>query len=105
MMSDKKLKDDPTPPPPPPPDPTKIMGIGMGIFLAMIVIYLILLVVMIWFSIHVMNKCGGTPSWLNPTIISLLVIWVILGWVPGLGQIDFVVLLIILIIFNNKCKK
>jgi len=81
------------------------LGLSLTVFFVMLAISIALFIFMIWFSVHVMKKCKGKPTWLNPTIISLLVIWVVLGWIPGLGLIDFVALLIILIIYNNKCKK
>lgn len=83
---------------------TVIMGLGLTVFLIFLILSIVLLVFMIWFSIHVMRKCKGKPTWLNPTVITLLVLWVLLGWLPGFGFLDFIVLLIILLIHNQKCK-
>ena len=73
-----------------------------SVSIAMLMISLLLLLLMVWFSIHVMNKCKGKPKWLNPTIITLLVLWILIGWVPPLGFLLFITLLVILIIHNKK---
>jgi hypothetical protein len=82
-----------------------VLGLSLTFFLVMFVISIALLIFMIWFSVHVLKKCKGKPSWLNPTVITLLVLWLLIGWFPGLGLVLFVALLVILIIYNNKCKK
>ena len=79
-------------------------GITMGVFIALVVIQLLLWAVMIIFSVIVLKKCKGNPKWLNPTVITLLVLWLLCGWFPGIGFALFVALLIILIIFANQCK-
>lgn len=84
---------------------TVVLGVSLTVFLVILAIQIALLIFMIWFSIHVMRKCKGKPKWLNPTVIALLVIWILIGWFPGIGFLDFIVLLVILIIYNNKCKK
>lgn len=81
-----------------------VMGISLVVFLVFLIISIVLLIFMIWFSIHVMKKCKGKPAWLNPTIITLLVLWILLGWIPGFGLLDFIALLIILLIYNQKCR-
>ena len=82
-----------------------LFGISATIIIAMIVVSILVLVLMIWFSIHVMNKCKGRPKWLNPTIITLLVLWLLMGWFPPIGLLFFIILLVILIMYNGKCKK
>ena len=79
-------------------------GITLGVFIALVVIQLVLWAVMIIFSVIVLKKCKGNPKWLNPTVITLLVLWLICGWFPGIGFALFVALLIILIIYANQCK-
>jgi hypothetical protein len=73
-----------------------------GVSIAMVMTSLIVLILMIWFSIHVMKKCKGKPKWLNPVIITLLVLWILIGWVPPLGFLLFIILLVILIMYNKK---
>jgi uncharacterized membrane protein len=82
-----------------------LFGVSMTIVIAIVVISIIVFILTIWFSIHVMNKCKGKPTWLNPTIITLLVLWILIGWFPPIGLLLFIILLVILIIYNNKCKK
>lgn len=79
-------------------------GISMGVFIALVVIQLLLWVFMIVFSVVVIKRCKGKPSWLNPTVILLLVFWFLFGWFPGIGFALFVALLVILIIYGNQCK-
>ena len=55
-------------------------------------------------SVVVIKRCKGKPSWLNPTVILLLVFWLLFGWFPGIGFALFVALLVILIIYGNQCK-
>lgn len=52
-----------------------------------------------------MRKCNGKPSWLNPVIITLLVLWIIFSWVPFIGFALFIALLVLLINYDNICKK
>jgi hypothetical protein len=80
--------------------------VDTGLFGIIVVVLFIISIVfwamMIWFSIHVMKKCKGKPKWLNPVIITLLVLWLLMGWFPPLGLTFFIILLTILIVFNNK---
>lgn len=78
-----------------------IFGLSFAIFFVMLVIYIILLVTMIMWSIHTMKICNGNPTWLNPTIIVLLVLWILAF---PLSPLIFIALLIILIIFSGKCR-
>jgi len=82
-----------------------VAGVSVGVFLGFLILSIILWVLIIWFSIHVMRKCRGKPKWLNPTVITLLVLFFLLGWLPGLGLLFFIALLVILIVYNQKCKK
>ena len=82
-----------------------IAGVSVGIFFAFLAITVIFWVFLVWFSIHVLKKCNGKPGWLNGTVIALLVLLFFMGWVPGLGFLLLVGLLVLLIIYNNKCKK
>lgn len=81
-----------------------IMGVPNGVFIALFVIQLFIWVIMILFSLAVMKKCGGNPTWLNPTIITILFLWILFGWIPGLGFIMFVFLLVLLIVFSMQCN-
>lgn len=85
-------------------DGDNFAGISLGVFIAIVVIQLALWAIMIIFSVIVMKKCKGNPKWLNPTVITLLVLWLIMGWFPGIGFALFIALLVILIIYANKCK-
>lgn len=82
-----------------------VLGMSLALFLIFLIIQILLLIFMIWFSIHVLKRCNGTPQWLNPTVIALLILWALIGWFPGIGLLLFVALLVILIIYNNKCSK
>lgn len=81
-----------------------IMGVSITTYIILIVLSIALFVFLIYFSIHVMKKCKGKPKWLNPTIITLLVIWILFSWVPGFGFFAFLFLIILLIYFQQKCK-
>lgn len=76
-------------------------GMSMAVFFFILVIYILLLIGMITWSIHTMKICNGNPSWLNPTIIVLLVLWILAF---PISPLIFVALLIILIIFSGGCK-
>jgi hypothetical protein len=86
-------------------DTGKLLGLSIGVLLAFILVSIIVLFIMVWFSMRVMNKCKGKPGWLNPLIITLLVLWLLMGWFPPIGLLLFIILLVILIMYNNKCKK
>jgi len=83
--------------------PKIVLGISLGLFVTIFVLTLVVWALMIWFSVHVLRKCKGKPNWLNPVVITLLVVWLLLGWVPGLGFVFFVALLILLILYNVQC--
>lgn len=80
-----------------------IIGITLTAFIILIVLNIVLLAFMIWFSVATIKRCKGKPGWLNPTIITLLILWLLLSWVPGFGLVCFIVLLVILINFYIKC--
>lgn len=80
-------------------------GLSLTLYVLIVIIQILLLVFMIIYSISVMKKCKGKPSWLNPVIITLLVLWIILSWVPFVGFALFVALLVILLNYDNVCKK
>jgi hypothetical protein len=82
-----------------------VLGISVSLFIILVVFQILFLIFMIWFSIHVIKKCKNKPSWLNPTIITLLILWLIIGWYPGVGFALFITLFIILISFNISCNK
>lgn len=86
----------------------KMFGIGLTIFIVCIIIHIIVSILLIWFAIFVFKKCRSNPSWLSPTVITLLVLFILIGWFPVYGSfigfLIFVALLIILIIFANKCS-
>lgn len=81
-----------------------IAGVSAGIFFTLLVLSIVFWIFLLWFSIHVMKKCRGKPTWLNGTVIALLVFLFLLGWVPGLGLILLVGLLVLLLIYQNQCK-
>jgi hypothetical protein len=74
------------------------------IVITIIVLQIAFLIGMIIFSVIVLKKCKGNPKWLNPTVITLLILWVLIGWFPGIGFLLFITLLTILIIFALKCN-
>lgn len=80
----------------------KVLGITIGVFVAMIVISLIIMVLMIVWSVYTIKKCNGKPEWLTPTIIVLLILWLVAF---PISPVIFVALLVILIIYSTGCKK
>lgn len=86
----------------------KMFGIGLTIFIVCLIIHIIIVILLILFTIYVLKKCRGNPSWLSPTVITLLVLFILIGWFPifgtSIGFLLFIPLLIILIIFASKCS-
>lgn len=82
-----------------------IAGVSVAIFLGFLVVTIVVWALLIWFSVHVIRKCRGKPAWLKPTLIALLVLIFLMGWVPGLGLLLLVGLLVLLIVYNNTCIK
>jgi hypothetical protein len=82
-----------------------VLGLALTAYLILILIEIALFIWIIWFAIRVMKKCKGKPGWLNPVLITLLVLYVIFGWYPPIGICLFIPLLIICIVYNNQCKK
>jgi signal transduction histidine kinase len=84
---------------------TTIMGLNATIYIFYILISICLLIFMILYTIKVLKKCNNNPSWLSPTLITLLVFWILLGtWIPGLGLLFFIILLALLIGYDQKCN-
>lgn len=81
-----------------------VVGVSPGVFFGFLVLSIIFWVLLLWFSIHVLKKCRGKPTWLNGTVIALLVLIFLMGWVPGLGLLLLISLLVLLIVYNNSCK-
>ena len=79
----------------------KIMGMTIELFLIIFLLYIIILVAMIYWSLYVLKKTGGKPSWLKPTIIVLFILWVIAF---PISPLCFLALFIILFIFTYPTK-
>lgn len=80
-------------------------SISITTFLILLVLQIILFFAMFSFSIYVLKKCKGKPRWLTFVVIALLIIWVGIGWYPGVGLGLFLILFIILMIYAIKCSK
>ena len=80
------------------------LGINTALFWTMLVLQILSFVLITWFAINIMSRCNGNPNWLNPVIITLIVLYLLGGWFPFIGLVIFIVLLVILLIYNNKCK-
>ena len=82
-----------------------IMGLNASLYIFSILISITLLVFMILYTIKVLKNCNNNPSWLSPTVITLLSIWVLFGsWVPGIGLLFFIALLILLVQYDQRCN-
>lgn len=80
-----------------------VMGFSVATFVIFLFLQIFLLFFMIWFSISVLQRCQNKPFWLSPTIIILLLLWIFIGWYPGIGFALFIVLLLLLMYFSAKC--
>ena len=78
-----------------------VFGMSLAVFLVVFIIYILVLVGMIMWSIHTIKICKDNPAWLKPTIIVLLVLWIVAF---PISPLIFVALVIILIIFSTQCR-
>lgn len=83
-------------------DSSNVMGMTAAAFVLVVILYLVVFAVMIVWSIRTMERCRGNPSWLKPTLIVLLVLWIVAF---PLSPLIFVALLIILLIYSRNCHK
>lgn len=81
-----------------------IFGLNIKLFLIIVCIQILIWVVLIFISIKVLRKCKNQLA-LKVIIIVLLLLWIILSWIPFLGFVLFVILGILLIIYNKNCKE
>lgn len=82
-----------------------LLGITYTVFIIFVIIQILLWIFMIFFTLSVLKKCNGKIPWLAPVCITLLVLWICVGWFPGVGLALFIALLVILLVFSEKCKK
>lgn len=82
-----------------------LLGITYTVFIIFVIIQILLWIFMIFFTVTVLKKCNGKIPWLAPVCITLLVLWICIGWFPGVGLVLFIALLVILLVFEGKCKK
>jgi len=80
------------------------LGVNTALFWTMLVLQILSFVLITWFAMNIMRKCKGNPKWLNPIIITLIVLYLLGGWFPFVGLIIFIILLVILLVYNNKCR-
>ena len=81
-----------------------IFGMSIALFLTIVIIQIVIWLIMIFFSVAVYKKCKNKPN-VRVAIVTLLILWIIFSWIPFFGFVLFIVLLVILIVYNNECKK
>jgi hypothetical protein len=81
-----------------------IFGLSVALFLTIVIIQIVIWLIMIFFSVAVYKKCKNKPN-VRVAIVTLLILWIIFSWIPFFGFVLFIVLLVILIVYNNECKK
>ena len=88
---------------------TQILGVEYTTFLILMVLSLVLFLGILAYAVVVMRRCASTtdpyvnPPWLLPTVIILLILFLVVCWIPGLGFLMFVTLLCILLIYSSRC--
>ena len=81
-----------------------IFGLSIALFLTIVIIQIVIWLIMIFFSIAIYKKCKNKPN-VRIAIVTLLILWIIFSWIPFFGFVLFIVLLVILIVYNKECKK
>ena len=81
-----------------------IFGLNVAFFLTIVIIQIVIWLIMIFFSVAVYKKCKNKPG-VRIAIVTLLLLWILFSWIPFFGFVLFIVLLVILIVYNNECKK
>lgn len=86
-------------------DNNEVMGLTYAVFISSILLSLLLWVFMIIWTVMVLKRCRNRAKWFQPTVITLLVLWILLGsWIPGLSLILFLSLLVLLLQQQQYCS-
>lgn len=86
-------------------DNDQIMGLTYAVFISSLLLSLLLWTFMIIWTIMVLKRCQNRTQWFKPTVITLLVLWILLGsWIPGLSIILFLCLLVLLLQQQQYCN-
>lgn len=77
----------------------QILGCPMTAFYVLLSIQMILFIVSLILVIDILQK--KRPNWELPVLISLLVLFLLIGWYPGIGILIFLGVLIIFLHNEN----
>jgi len=84
-----------------------IFGINNNNYFYIVAIEIIFWILLLICCLGVLRVSGpGRPRWLQPTLITLLVLWIIFCWYPIVGVCIFALIIIILgVFFFSTCNR
>jgi len=82
----------------------KTLGMATDIFITLLILSYVFFLVLIYYVIQTLQKCKGNPQWLSPTLITLVILSLLLGWVPILNILLIIALITITMHYYVSCR-
>ena len=83
----------------------KTLGMATDVFITLLVLSYVFFLVLIYYVMKTLQRCNGNPKWLSGTLISLVILILVLGWVPILNILLVIALIIITMQYYVTCGK
>ena len=82
----------------------KTLGMATDVFITLLVLSYVFFLVLLYYVMQTIKKCNGNPPWLTPTLTTLVILILILGWVPFINIILVIALITITMQYYVVCK-
>ena len=81
----------------------KTLGMATDVFITLLVLSYVFFLVIIYYVMQTLQKCKGKPKWLSPTLTTLVILTLVLGWVPILNILLIIGLITITMHYYVSC--
>lgn len=82
----------------------KTLGMATDVFITLLVLSYVFFLILLYYVMQTIQRCNGNPKWLAPTLITLVILILVLGWVPILNIILIIALIVITMQYYVICK-
>ena len=81
----------------------KTLGMATDIFITLLVLSYVFFLIILYYVLQTVQRCKGKPNWLSPTLLTLVILTLMLGWVPILNILLIIALITITMHYYISC--
>jgi len=81
----------------------KTLGMATEIVITLLILSYVFFLIILYYVLQTVQRCKGNPSWLAPTLTSLVILTLVLGWVPILNILLIMALIVITMHYYVSC--